>query len=135
MTSVKTIFYQYIKYGVVGFLGYLLNIGTFSFFVYILGVWYIISSVIAFFITVSHNFVLHNFFSFSSKMPISSKTTIVRYLFFIVSSSAVGLFAILVLYFCVEYLYIHKVVSQTISSFIGGTINFFVSRKFIFRKK
>jgi putative flippase GtrA len=120
---------QYSRYGLVGVAGYILNLLVFSFAVYVLNIYYMISAVLAFIITVTFSFTLHNLFSFKS--PISGETT-KRYFTFIGTSLFAGVMALALLYALVEGLQLYKVVAQAIASLVGGTTNFFISRKFVF---
>ncbi len=130
----KTVIIQGIKYGMIGVCGLTSNLLIFSFLVYILKVWYIVSGILAGWLSMTQNFILHRKFTFKgySNFKVISLTGIKRYArFWILSLVNIPLFSSL-LYTQVEFLHLPKVIAQFNASLIGGVINFIVARRFIF---
>lgn len=127
---------QFSRYGVVGWLGYLVNLGIFAFSLYALRIYYLLSAIIAIFFSISHNFTLHHFFSF--RLPASKFLTLEnlkRYCLFLSFSATGILFGLVLLFLLVEFMHLHKLFAQGICALLGGTINFLISRKFVFKYK
>ncbi len=125
---------QAIRYGTVGVVGITTNLLIFSFLIYVLKVWYIISGPIAGFISMTQNFILHKKFTFRgySNFKLLSVSGATRYTkFFILSIINIPAFSYL-LYFQVEILNFPRVLSQLFASLIIGFFSFIISRKFIF---
>lgn len=127
-------FRQAIKYGIVGFSGITTNLLIFSFLVYVIGVWYIFAGLLAGWVSMTQNFILHRKFSFvdRAKFNLKSRESLKRYFrFFLLSVFNAPAFSSL-LFFLVEFVGLEKVVAQFITSVSLGLISFIISRKFIF---
>ena len=124
---------QTIKYFLVGGIGVGVNLGLLYVLTDFLGIWYILSQVIAITISITNNFFLHRYWTF--KNEISEPKTIERYVkFFIVSVIGMGIqlgltFA-LVENYDMYYLYAAVIAIGSASAF-----NYLVNRKWTFEIK
>lgn len=95
----------------------------------LLGIWYIMSSVIAFTLGVCVSFCLQKFWTFKNDSVVHIRRQMVLY--FVLALFAISLNAIIV-YVEVQFLGIQYVLAQIISSAILACINFFIYKKIIF---
>lgn len=125
-------FWQFFKFFVTGGVSFFVSICALYFFTDIMQVYYLTSSVAAFLLAVTVNFVLQKLWTFGETkgniyMEVPS---------FLVLQVVVNLFLnITMLYLFVEYLHIWYLLSQAIISLGLAVVTFFVSKNYIFKSR
>lgn len=123
-------YWQFFKFSIVGGVALVVNVFFLYFFTSILGIYYLASSICAFFIAVVVNFTFQKFWTFGTKkgriyMEAPS---------FLALQILVNLFLnTLLLYIFVDYLHIWYATSQIIISLGLAVITFFINKRFIFK--
>lgn len=121
------------KYYSVGATGVLVNLGLLFFLTEFLGLWYILSYVIAISVSITSNFTFNKFWTFSDS--IDSQRTIVMYVKFVgVSLMGMGI-QLGCVYLLVESLSVYYMLAAIISIAIAGGINFIINRRWTFGVK
>jgi len=121
------------KYYAVGASGVLVNLGLLYYLTEYVGLWYFLSYALAISVSITSNFVLNKFWTFTDS--IDSQRTIVMYGKF-VSVSMLGMAVQLgSIYVLVESLTIYYMLAALISICIAGAINFIINRRWTFGVK
>jgi len=131
MSEIKTgKYWQFLKFIITGGIALVVNLLFLYFFTEILGVYYLASSVLAFFAAVTVNFSLQKFWTFGStrgNIYIEAPSFLALQIF-------VNMFLnTLLLYVFVEYLQIWYLLSQVIVSLCLAVITYLVTKKYIFK--
>ncbi|MDP2684691.1 MAG: GtrA family protein [bacterium] len=129
MPSAKQLWSQILRFSIAGSFGLILYYLTLYALTDLVGVWYLLSAIIASIVNYSSNFLLHKFWTFKNKNLQGVHRQIGKYLALSLSLviSNLGLLYILVEYFQLWYLG-----AQAILTIIGGMISFLIIR-LIFR--
>lgn len=121
------------KYYAVGASGVLVNLGLLYYLTEYVGLWYFLSYTLAISVSITSNFVLNKFWTFTDS--IDSQRIIVMYVKF-VSVSILGMAVQLgSIYVLVESLTVYYMLAALISICIAGAINFIINRRWTFGVK
>ena len=121
------------KYNAVGASGVLVNLGLLYYLTEYVGLWYFLSYALAISVSITSNFVLNKFWTFTDS--IDSQKIIVMYVKF-VSVSMLGMAVQLgSIYVLVESLTVYYMLAALISICIAGAINFIINRRWTFGVK
>ena len=122
-----------IKYYTVGASGVLVNLGLLYSLTEFVGLWYIMSYVIAISVSITSNFTFNKFWTFRDVE--NSQRTIVMYVKFVtVSIMGMGI-QLGSAYVLVEWFSIYYMLAAIISIGIAGGINFIINRSWTFGVK
>lgn len=140
----KKLLAQFLKFGAVGIFCFFIDYLTFKLCSSVLGIHYVIASVLGFVISVVVNYILSMKFVFESKEDMSRRKEFV--IFVVLSLIGLGLNT-LIIYICIDGIYLHSkflqdLLSQGVAeSFgkIGATgvvmVYNFITRKIFLEKK
>jgi dolichol-phosphate mannosyltransferase len=121
------------KYYAVGASGVLVNLGLLYYLTEYVGLWYFLSYALAISVSITSNFVLNKFWTFTDS--IDSQRIIIMYVKF-VSVSILGMAVQLgSIYVLVESLTVYYMLAAFISICIAGAINFIINRRWTFGVK
>ncbi len=119
-----------VKYYVVGASGVLVNLGLLYSLTEFVGLWYLVSYIIAISVSITLNFTFNKFWTFSDSK--NSQRTIVIYLKFVgVSLLGMGI-QLGSVYLLVESLLVYYMLAALISIGIASGINFIINRRWTF---
>ncbi|PIN90615.1 GtrA family protein [Candidatus Pacearchaeota archaeon CG10_big_fil_rev_8_21_14_0_10_32_14] len=123
-------FRQFIMFCFIGVINTLINLIVLYSATEFLGIYYLISAVIAFLFAVTNSFILNSLFTFKSSL---SKRTSKRYTKFIVVSIIALIINLSLLYFLTEFFRIWYILSQVIAIAISLWINFVGNKYWTYR--
>jgi len=123
---------QFIKFGIVGAIGTLVNIFVLYTFTEIYNIYYIISEVFAFILAGLNNYILNKIWTFKEKIE---EDTINKYVKFITISILALTVNISILYILVEFFYIWYIFAEVGAIFGAFFFNFFGNKTWTFKKK
>lgn len=134
MDTKKTslIFWQLIKFAIVGVIGVSINYSIFFVLYHFFSVYYIVSSALGFIIGIFFVFFLNKLFTFSIKDNSRTKVMIVKY--YILNLSLAGL-GMIILYCFVDLLKLNPYISNGVMLLIISLFHFIGSRLLIFNQK
>ncbi len=119
-----------VKYYIVGASGVLVNLGLLYSLTEFVGLWYLVSYIIAISVSITLNFTFNKFWTFSDSK--NSQRTIVIYLKFVgVSLLGMGI-QLGSAYLLVESLLVYYMLAALISIGIASGINFIINRRWTF---
>ena len=119
-----------LKYYVVGAIGVLVNLGLLYSLTEFVGLWYLVSYIIAISVSITLNFTFNKFWTFSDSK--NSQRTLVIYLKFVgVSLLGMGI-QLGSVYLLVETLLVYYMLAALISIGIASGINFIINRRWTF---
>lgn len=121
------LFKQLFRFGVVGFTAFLIDAGVLYVLTEYLHVYYLVSSVISFIVSLAYNYVLSIFWVFDVKKKQTYKEVL---LFAILSVIGLGVNQ-LVMYLGVDLLNIHYMLCKIITTIIVMVYNFITRKIFI----
>lgn len=121
---------SFVKYGIVGILGLVVDLGIFYLLNKVLGVNYVVSNFISSTLAVIHNFILNSYFTF--KVTNHKRK---RFLYFYVvalvgMAISTGLLALMI-----DVLKLDSMIAKMIAIFIVAILQFFINKKFTFSVK
>ena len=118
---------QILKFGVVGGTAFIIDYGIFTILSQLLGIHYLIASIISFSISVIYNYIL----SIKWVFDVSKKQTSKEFIIFIILS-VIGLgLNSLIMYVSVDLMHIHEMISKIIATAIVMVYNFITRKIFI----
>jgi putative flippase GtrA len=120
---------QLVRFGVVGVIGFIVNLGVYAVFVHPVGVDYRVASVAAWLVAVLNNFVLNRLWTFDARGGLA-RFQALRFL--IVSLVAEG-FSLLLLTLFVQDVGIDKVAAQAMAVAASMPLNFLGNKLWSFR--
>jgi putative flippase GtrA len=123
-------FFQFNKFAVVGVINTLINLAVFYILVEMLGVYYMLSAVLAFSVAVTNSFAMNKAWTFNEKLRHKVKS---KYVKFMVVSVVALISNLAFLYVFVEFLGIWYMSSQILAIGLTFMINFFGNKKWTFR--
>jgi dolichol-phosphate mannosyltransferase len=130
--SVKSVFSrQFLKFAVVGFTGTLIHLLVLFVLTEFFGIYYIISSIIAFFFAVTNNFFLNKLWTFGYK---DNRKFFMKYSQFLIISILALVVNVFILFTFTEFFKIYYLFSQIIAILFSLWINFFGNKIWTFRK-
>lgn len=128
----KPLFKQFIKFGIVGAIGTLINIAILYSLTEYIDIYYIISEIIAFFVAGLNNYIWNKLWTFKEKIK---DQVVSKYVQFIVIS-LISLFVnISTLYVLVEYFKFWYVLAEVVAIVIAFLLNFIGNKVWTFRSK
>lgn len=130
--NINQIHKEFIKFCVVGLSGLLINISITYFCTEYLGIWYIVSNIIAQIIAITNNFIWNKFKTFKNK---NIHKIHIQYTYSILTYIFSGLISIILLYIFTDKIGIWYIHSVLIVAFIGLFINFSIHKFFVFIDK
>ena len=125
----KKLIAQIMKFGIVGFIAFLIDYSVFYILTDWLGINYLISSIISFIVSVIFNYIL----SIKWVFDVNKKQTIKDIILFIVLSSIGLLINALLMWVSVDILKIHHLIAKLIPTFVVMIWNFVTRKIFIER--
>lgn len=118
---------QIFKFGIVGGTAFIIDYGIFTILSQLLGIHYLIASIISFSISVIYNYIL----SIKWVFDVSKKQTTKEFIIFIVLS-VIGLgLNSLIMYISVDLMQIHEMISKIVATAIVMVYNFITRKIFI----
>ncbi|MCQ2509545.1 MAG: GtrA family protein [Lachnospiraceae bacterium] len=127
----KKLISQIMKFGVVGVIAFLIDYGVMVFLTEVLGVYYLLSALISFTVSVIFNYVASMRYVFVGRDDMSKSREFV--IFIVLSVIGLGLNELL-MWLLVDKLFIHYMLSKILVTAIVMVWNF-VSRKIFLEKK
>ena len=121
------LFKQIIKFGIVGGLAFIIDYGIYTLLSQLLGIYYILASIISFSISVIFNYIL----SIKWVFDVTKKQTTKDFIIFIVLSVIGLIINSIILYICVELFNIHDMICKIIATIIVMVYNFITRKIFI----
>lgn len=123
----KKLINQFLKFGVVGVIAFIVDYLSLYLLIEFLNVYYLISSIISFLLSIIVNYILSIKWVFDIKKKQSFKDVIIFTLL-----SAIGLLInLLVMYLSVEVFKIHYMIGKLIATFIVMIWNFVTRKMFL----
>lgn len=129
--TMKKLISQIMKFGVVGVIAFLIDYGVMVFLTEVLGVYYLLSALISFTVSVIFNYVASMRYVFVGRDDMSKSREFV--IFIVLSVIGLGLNELL-MWLLVDKLFIHYMLSKILVTAIVMVWNF-VSRKIFLEKK
>ncbi|MBU6430868.1 MAG: GtrA family protein [Patescibacteria group bacterium] len=123
---------QIIKYLIAGGTSTSADLLIYYILTYLVGLWYVASSIFSFIIAFWISFSLQKFWTFRDKN--TEKMMKQTYLYFFVAIVNLGISTLLI-YLFVDHIHIHKFISKVIANAMIAAESFFVYRHFIFAEK
>ncbi len=121
-----------IKFLATGIFVFLFNLVVLSLFTEAFKIWYLVSSVVSYALSVVLNFTLQKFWVFENSSNEKTKRQFIFYLFVSCTCLILNTFF---MYLLVDYARIHYLISQAFITAALATLNFFINRNFIFAEK
>lgn len=128
----KDLIIKFIKFAIVGAIGTFINLGVLFLFADIFGVYYIISEVIAFYISVLNNYLLNKVWTFKEKIK---ERTLVKYIQYLIINILSLLINISVLYTLVEFFNVWYILAEFFAIICAFLVNFIGNVLWTFRKR
>ncbi len=122
---------QLVRFGIVGGIGFVVNLAVYALCVHVLGIDYHLAAVLAWFVAVVNNFVLNRHWTFDARGD-RARFQAVRFL--IVSLVALG-FSLLLLTLLVESAGVAKVPAQALAVGASMPLNFLGNKLWSFRAR
>lgn len=120
-----------VKYVLAGGTAAFVDLALLYFFTHTLGIWYLISAILAFVIAFGVSFTLQKFWTFRDR----SREKMHRQASFYFAVQIGNLFLNTgLIYFFVEFFRIHYLLAQVIAGLLIAVSSFFIYRRFIFKK-
>ena len=121
--------YQLVRFGVVGAIGFILNLGVYALFVHPLGVEYHVSAALAWLVAVTNNFILNRHWTFDAADGRAHHQA----MRFLLVSFVAEIFSLLLLTLFVESAGLAKVPAQTLAVACSMPLNFLGNKLWSFR--
>lgn len=121
---------RFIKYGLVGVLGLVVDMGVFYLMNKKLGINYVVSNIISSSLAVIHNFILNSYFTFN----VTDKKLKRFMYFYAIALGGMAISTGLLILF-IDVLKLDSMISKLISVIIVALIQYFFNKKFTFRTK
>lgn len=127
----KELFIKFIKFAIVGAIGTFLNLAILFLFTDIFNVYYLISEIFAFYISVLNNYFLNKVWTFKEKLRNKVVKKYAKYFLINVIALLVNLS---ILYILVEFFYIWYIIAECFAIISAFLINFLGNILWIFRE-
>lgn len=128
----KSFIIQIIKYATVGACGTIFNISILFLCTEILNIFYIISEIIAFFISVIPNFLINKIWTFKESLD---DKIVVKYFQYIIVSTFSLVINLTTLFILVNYFAIWYIFGEVLAIFVAFIISFLAHKLWTFRKR
>jgi dolichol-phosphate mannosyltransferase len=127
---------RFIKFGIVGGSGILVNMGFLWFFTEIAGLYYLISSVLAIALAMINNFIWNDRWTWRDRGEPGIKAYLSRIIKFIVVSSIAAYIGNLgVLWILTHYFHVYYLISNLIGIAVGTALNYSVNNIWTFKSR
>ena len=123
---------QLVRFGVVGGVGFVINLAVYTLCVHVIGIDYHVAAVVAWFVAVANNFVLNRHWTFDARQHGRVHFQAMR--FVTVSLVALG-FSLLLLVLFVEVAGVPKVPAQALAVAASMPLNFLGNKLWSFRRE
>lgn len=127
----KSLLVEFIKFGLVGLIGVIINLGILYILTEYLGVHYLLSAFIGTSLAVTNNFLLNKVWTFKEKM---NHEFLGKYSRFASISIITIILNLILLYFLTEIARVYYITSQFISIVVVSAINFLGNKAWTFKK-
>jgi len=128
--------FRFIKFGVVGGSGIVVNMGLLWFFTDIVGMYYLISSIFAIALAMISNFIWNDLWTWRDRREPGVKAYLTRMAKFILVSSIAGYIGNLgVLWILTHFFHVYYLISNLIGIAVGTILNYSVNNFWTFRAK
>ena len=127
----KRFFKEFFKYSIVGTIGLFINLCILYFFTELLGIFYMISAVFSFIVTVTSNFILNKIWTFKENLRLKIGKKYLKFFAVALCALTINLFF---LHVFTEIFKIYYMISQVMA--IGGAfiINFLGNKFWTFKE-
>jgi len=127
---------RFYRFGIVGGIGVLVNLGFYAFLYDLIGIYDLIAGAIAIELSIVNNFVLNERWTFRDRAHGGLRTYLKRLLAFHLSSGLVAMLAqLLTLYVLTRFLGVWDKIAYLIGISFGALANYFICNLWIFKKK
>ena len=120
-----------LRFGIAGLLGISVNLGVFHMLV-VLGMPYLMGSIVAFFIAMLVGFALQKYWTFEEHTHERARKQLMLYSMLALCNLGVNT---LIVYLLVEYVSAHYLIAQTIGAGSVALTSYFIYRRYIFPKR
>ena len=121
---------QLVRFGLVGGVGFAVNLAVYALFVHPFGVYYLVASVAAWFVAVMNNFVLNRHWTFDAREG-RARSQAIRFLLVSAAAEAVSL---IILTSLVEGAGLEKVAAQALAVAASMPLNFIGNKLWTFKE-
>lgn len=126
---------RFVKFGLVGTWGFLVNMFFLWFLTEIVGVYYLFSSIVAIEISLLNNYALNDLWTWHDRGKQGKKEYFKRMLRYHISASAAMLANISILWILTELFGIYYLASNIFGILCGALLNFFLNDRWTFKHK
>ena len=127
---------RFIKFGIVGGSGLVVNISFLWLFTEIFGFYYIISSVFAISLAMINNFIWNDLWTWRGRGEPGKRAFFIRLLKFCLVASLAGYGGNLgILWILTHYFHVHYMISNLFGMAVGTFINYFLNHYWTFKPK
>ena len=126
---------RFVKFGLVGTWGFLVNMFLLWFLTEKVGVYYLLSSIVAIEISLVNNYVLNDLWTWHDRGKEGKKEYFKRMFKYHVSASAAMLTNLILLWILTEVFDIYYLSSNIFGILCGTLLNFFINDRWTFRHK
>lgn len=125
---------RFLKFGIVGGSGILVNMGGLWFFTEVIGIYYLISSVLAIALAMISNFIWNDLWTWRDRGEPGMRAYLTRMAKFIVVSSIAGFIGNLgILWILTHFFDIYYLISNLIGIAVGTILNYSVNNLWTFK--
>ncbi len=125
---------RFVKFGIVGGSGILVNMGFLWLFTEVFGIYYLVSSVLAIFLAIINNFIWNDLWTWADRGKPGIRAYANRFFkFFIVSSIAGYAGNLGILWVFTHFLQLHYLISNLIGIGVGTVVNYFLNNWWTFK--
>ena len=127
-------FIRFVKFGVVGGSGFIVNMGFLWLFTEVFGLYYIVSSILAIAIAMINNFIWNDIWTWRGLGAPGIRALLIRLLKFCLVASLAGYVGNLgVLWILAHYFDIHYMISNMFGIAVGTFLNYFLNHYWTFK--
>ena len=128
-------FMRFIKFGIVGGSGIFVNMGFLWFFTDVVGLYYLLSSVLAIALAMINNFIWNDLWTWRDRGEPGVRAYLNRMAKFIVVSSIAGYIGNLgVLWILTHFFYLHYLISNLFGIAVGTILNYWLNNFWTFKE-
>ena len=132
--SRKMQFIRFIKFGIVGGSGIIVNMAMLWFFTEIVGLYYLLSSVLAIFLSIMNNFIWNDIWTWRDRRKPGVQAHVVRFLkFCVVSSIAAYGGDLSILWMLTHFFHFYYLIVNLFSIAVGTALNFTLNHFWTFK--
>ncbi len=125
---------RFLKFGIVGGSGIFVNMGGLWFFTEVVGIYYLISSVLAIGLAMISNFIWNDLWTWRDRGEPGVKAYLTRMAKFIVVSSIAGFIGNLgILWILTHFFHVYYLISNLIGIAVGTILNYSVNNLWTFK--